>query len=213
MIKFLCITLCGLSLVLISSCSVNQGSAGSSTSITSSAITSVSDPSISQTSSTFSNDDLVFETTWKSPVPSAETSETGSAKPLITLDAPSGWSRIEDSFFLEKLVKGSATFLISEESFFSDSNLEHVISESKQMLTGVFDEVVFEGEVDSRSIDGNEGQHFLMTCLVNGVPVTTSYTYLSIDGKVYSFILSETSDIWPEISAEEDALFSGVSIQ
>ncbi len=216
--KYIILVLLGLSLGFISACGVGQDERASMDPGVSTAEVSISgqsdssDKASSQTSIE-SIESLVFETTWESPTLSAETSESNDSGLSLALEPPAGWDRAEDSFFLAKFTKGTATFLVSEESFFSESDLGDVVSEAKQMLTGVFDEVVFVGEADTRSIDGHEGRHFLMTCLVNGVPVTSSYTYLALNGTIYSFILSETSDLWPELVPEEDVLFANIEIQ
>ena len=212
--KGLLLCLLGLSLSF-RACAGDQATNASSYPDTSSIEKSKPDPVSSDLSqlSSESTEDLAFETTWEIPTPSAETSPINESGLTLSLEPPAGWVRADDSFFLAKFTKGTATFLVSEESYFSDQDLDIVVSESKQMLSGIYDEVVFVGEPDIRSVGDHEGRHFLMTCIINGVPVTSSYTYLPFNGRIYSLILSETSDLWPELASEEDLLFANIMIR
>jgi|GEM_PF-5503887 len=167
-------------------------------------------PTSSLEAPTYSEETFAIETTVGS---FAETSGTAvSVESRIEVTAPSGWIEDNSPTFIARFTKGDAFFLVAEESFFSSTDLDSIVEEATTTLLAVFENAQLDGDVANVSIDGHDGRRFILTSTINGVPTTSSYSYVVLGDRIFSFVFSQTSDLWPSFIDDEEAFLSGVSI-
>ncbi len=143
----------------------------------------------------------------------AETSDSAHvSENRINVTAPDGWEENSSPTFIARYTKGDAFFLVAEETFFSSNDLDTVAEEATTTLLAVFENAALDGDVEDISIDGYDGRRFILTSTINGVPTTSSYTYIVLGDRVFSLVFSQTSDLWPSFTDDEETFLSGIRI-
>jgi len=140
------------------------------------------------------------------------TSVTNKAEAKINIVPPSGWKPVEGSVLQVQYMKNTASFMVKSEPF-SQKNIDEVVIEAKRIFSDTFDEVKFEGEPETITVDGKDARKLIFTCKVSGMQMKYEYVYLFVGGKVYAITFGDLAATFDSLSADYEQILKGITFE
>lgn len=143
--------------------------------------------------------------------------ETPTAKELkITVTLPDGWTKVEGSVLEHQYGKGTASFMIKNESVLNKKDIDVAVSEAKTQVSDFFDNATL-SETESLTIDGVDARSFTFTYAVNAAGMTihmkAQQVYVMIDEKCYMIFLGDMLSTYDALSADFQAILAGIRFE
>jgi len=142
--------------------------------------------------------------------PGVEEAVAGEAR--ISVSPPEGWEASDSSGMLYRYQKGTASFMLKEESHFTAGTLDTVVDRARDIFDGAFENVQYTGEPESIAVGGVDASRFGFTCELGGIIMRYEYVYLIADGHVYAITFCDLGDTFDANTADFDAILRSVVI-
>lgn len=132
--------------------------------------------------------------------PAAEEAAYGESR--IAVSVPEGWEAYDSAGMLYRYQRGTASFMMKEEAYFSADTLDMIVHQARVTINGAFDDVRYVGEPESVTVGGLDASRFCFTCELGGITMKYEYVYLIIHGDVYAVTFSDLDDTF-DTSADD----------
>ena len=144
----------------------------------------------------------------------AETTTTAAAPVdvTITADMPDGWEPVEGSVALLQYMKNTSSFIVTKELYFESTQLDEIVTESKEVFSKSFDNVVYEGDPETLTVAGQEARQIIFTCDISDLTFKYRIVYVSVGGNVFSLLFADLAESFDDMNADYDAILSGIQI-
>lgn len=119
----------------------------------------------------------------------------------IAIDPPDGWEPVDGSVLPVQYLKSTVSFMVKEEKF-QGKTLDDVIIEAQEAFENAFEDVKYEGDATTVTIDGKDARQMLFTCTISGMKMKYEYVYLFAGGKVYAITFGGPADTFATLSAD-----------
>lgn len=130
----------------------------------------------------------------------------------VTVSAPDGWEPGEGIGFLLRYSKQGASFMLKEEPYGS-STLDEVVSDSKEIFEGTFDNVEYVGGVEDLTVGGKDAKKYTFTCEVSGFKMKYQYVFFFVDRDVYVITCGCSEEIFDSFAADFESLINSVHFE
>jgi|GEM_PF-707825 len=132
------------------------------------------------------------------------------AEVVVSITPPDGWAPVEGSVLPVQYMKGTASFMVVHELYFSSTNLDTVVEEAKGMFSGQFDNVEYIGDPTTITVDGFEARNFIWTCDMSSIAFKYNYTYVKVGESIYSIVLADFEETYDSLSADFDQILTDI---
>lgn len=129
---------------------------------------------------------------------------------VVSITPPDGWEPVEGSVLPVQYMKGTASFMVVHELYFSSTNLDTVVEEAKGMFSGQFDNVEYIGDPTTITVDGFEARNFIWTCDMSSIAFKYNYTYVKVGESIYSIVLADFTETYDSLSADFDQILTDI---
>ncbi len=130
----------------------------------------------------------------------------------IMIEPPSGWEPVAGTVLPVQYLKNMVSFMVKEEKF-QGKTLDDVITEAKKAFENAFDDVEYEGEAETITVDGKDARSFIFTCKVSGMQMKYKYVYLLVGGKASVITFGGPVDAFDSLSADYEQILSDIRFQ
>lgn len=127
----------------------------------------------------------------------------------VEISPPEGWKPVEGSVLPVQYMKNTASFMVKEESFTSDT-LDGVVDEALEIYGKTFNNLAVQGDVKTIIIDGKEAKKLTYTCVVSNMNMKYLYIYLYAEGKTYVIMFGDLADSFDSLSADFEAILKNI---
>lgn len=134
-------------------------------------------------------------------------------KVKIEITPPSGWDPVEGSVLPVQYMKGTASFMVKEESMFAAKTPDDVVTEAKGYFEKSFKNVSYEGETKTLTVDGKDARQMVFSCTVGNLKMKYEYAYLFVGGKVYAITFGDSADSFDSLSADYEQILKDIRFQ
>ena len=130
----------------------------------------------------------------------------------VTVTVPEGWEALDSAGMLYAYQKGTASFMMKTEPFTVDT-LDMVVHQSRDIISGVFDNVEFAGDAESVKVGGVDASKFLFTSDFAGFAMKFEYVYFFAGGDVYAVTFGDLDTTFDDNAADFQAILDGIVIE
>jgi hypothetical protein len=110
-------------------------------------------------------------------------------------------------------LKGTSSFMVKNETFFSGKTLDDVIKEAKDAFKSAFGDIAYEGDAEKITIDGKDAQKIIFKCKVSGIDMKYEYVYLFVNNSVYAITFGGFAGDFDKLSADYKKILSDIRFQ
>lgn len=136
-----------------------------------------------------------------------------SAEIKITVVLPDGWKPVENSVLEHQYMKGTASFMIKNESVLDGKKLDDAVNEAKTQIGNYFDDISF-ADNKTLKVDGNEAILLPYTYSVAAAGMTITMKmegiYTMVGNKCYLITFGDMKDNFDNLSADFQSILSGI---
>lgn len=176
--------------------------------------TAVSSSSSSAASSETTEETTREETTAASTAEETEAPTTATtAAPVevtVTADMPDGWEPVEGSVAVLQYMKNTSSFIITKERYFKSTNPDEIAAEAMKIFSKSFDNVVYEGDIETLTVDGQDARQIVFTCDISDMPFKYRIVYVCVGGNVFSILFADLADSFDDMQSDYDAILAGI---
>lgn len=131
---------------------------------------------------------------------------------VISVHMPDGWDPVKGSVLPVQYMKNTASFMVKEEHFTSDT-LNEVVNEALKIYEKSFDNLAVQGDVESVTIDDEEAKKLTFTCTVSDMSMKYLYVYLFAEGKTYVITFGDLADCFDALSEDYETILSEIKFE
>jgi len=128
----------------------------------------------------------------------------------VTITPPDGWVKVENSVILAQYTKSTASFMVSNESYFSSTNLDDVVTEAKGIFSDSFTNVEYIGDTETITVDGHDARKFFFTCEFGTIPFKYEYIYIKIGDGIYSIVFGDFEETFDALAPDIEKILTDI---
>jgi hypothetical protein len=133
----------------------------------------------------------------------------------IQVNAPDGWTPVAGSVLQHQYLKGTASFMIKNESLLNNKTVPEAVAIAKSQIEKYFKQTAFEETVPC-SVDGYKGEKltFSYGISVGGMllKMKMSNIYIMVENQCYVISVGDMENKYPELSSELPTILSSIKI-
>lgn len=133
-------------------------------------------------------------------------------KIVIEVTPPEGWKPVEGSVLPVQYVKNTASFMVKQEQFKSDT-LDSVIGETLEVFGETFDNLEIQGAVEDIIIDGYDSKKLTFTYVMSNMNMKMQYTYLFVGGKPYVIVFGDLVDSFDSLADDFSTILNNIKFK
>ncbi|HEX3028110.1 MAG TPA: hypothetical protein VHT34_02115 [Clostridia bacterium] len=130
----------------------------------------------------------------------------------IEITPPQGWQAMEGSVLPVHYMKNTASFMVKEEPFTSDT-LDGVVDEALEIYGKTFSNLAVQGETETTTIDGKDAKKLTFTCTISKMNMKYLYVYLLVEGKTYVITFGDLADTFDSLSADYETILNNIQFK
>lgn len=131
----------------------------------------------------------------------------------ITVVLPDGWNPVENSVLEHQYMKGTASFMIKNESMLDGKNLDDAVIDAKTNIKKYFDGTDF-SDTESIKVDGYDAKSITYTYLVAAGGMTLKMkmqgVYTMVSNKCYLISFGDMESNFDNLSADIESILKGI---
>lgn len=131
------------------------------------------------------------------------------AEITINLSVPDGWEPVEGSVILAQYMKNTASFMIKIESSLNGS-VDDIIEQVMSIFENTFDNVKYEGDIETTAVGGNDARSITFTCEVSGMEMKYKYLYTVLEEKTYVITFGDCKDTYDQLQNDYDMILESI---
>jgi hypothetical protein len=128
---------------------------------------------------------------------------------IIDITPPEGWEPVEGSVLQVQYMKNTASFMMKDEPFSSDT-LDKVVDEAIGIYENAFDNLTTQGDVENITVDGKEARKLTFTCTISKMNMKYQYVYLFVEGKTYVITFGDLADNFDSLLADYEIILDNI---
>lgn len=140
------------------------------------------------------------------------TTETDVSEVKIAVIVPDGWTTVEGSVLDVQYMKGTASFMVTNDPFTS-KELSEIVTQAKTTFENSFDNVQYLGDVQDLNVGGYEAKRFTFTANVAGLDMKYTYVYTVVDEKVYAITFGDMSTTFNDLSSDYESILENITFE
>lgn len=130
----------------------------------------------------------------------------------IEITPPQGWQAVEGSVLPVQYMKNTASFMVKEEPFTSDT-LDGVVDEALEIYGKTFSDIAVQGETETTTMDGKEAKKLTFTCTISKMNMKYLYVYLFVEGKTYVITFGDLADTFDSLTADYETILENIQFK
>ncbi len=133
----------------------------------------------------------------------------------IKVNVPEGWTPVTGSVLQHQYMKGTASFMIKNESLLNNKTVPEAVTIAKEQIEKYFKQTAFE-KTEPCSIDGYKGEKltFSYGISVGGMllKMKMSNIYIMVENQCHVISVGDMENKYPELASELPIILASIKI-
>lgn len=127
----------------------------------------------------------------------------------IEITPPIGWTKNEDSAIPVHYMKDSASFMVKEEPFDSET-LDDAVNEALEIYQKSFENFKLQGEVEPFTVDEKDARKLTFTCTINKINMKFLYVYLFAADRTYVITFGDQESTFDALASDYETILNNI---